>query len=131
MPCPGGWTGQGWRGYWKGAFWKMSRSFLEGGRGSSQSSETQKLSLRSLEGESSNRCRDQWLGLEGRKSPACSEVGQDPDPSLPPRAVPWSAHRGGSRVRMTSRPSNSLATGPTGKSSGPPWADFSAAHGDA
>ena len=104
----------------KGSLGKMYKTFLEGGHDLSQSSETQKLSWRSLEGGSSIRCQAQWLGLEGRESLACSEVGQDPDPFPPPRTVPSSAHHGGSHVRMTSRPSNSLATGLTGKSSGLP-----------
>lgn len=97
----------------------MYRSFLEGRHSLSQSSETQKLGCRSLERGSSIRCLTQWLRLMGTESLACPEVGQDPDPSLPHRAVPLSAHHGGSHVRVTSRPSNSLATEPTGKSLGP------------
>lgn len=48
----------------------MCVSFLEGRWGLSKSSETWKLSLRSLERGSSIRRQDRWLELGGGRSPA-------------------------------------------------------------
>lgn len=62
--------GQGWRGHWKEELCRMCVSFLEGRWGLSKSSETWKLSLRSLERGSSIRRQDRWLELGGGRSPA-------------------------------------------------------------